>query len=72
MNQPISALKLANFFSNEIICVLVCFLTLNNVGLYYIETTKLICTVSKWSGYYIIETSVMKDLKKFIASYKNN
>ena len=33
-------------------------------GPYHIETSPLICSTNHWSGYYIIGTSVMKELSK--------
>ena len=32
-------------------------------GLYHIETSPLICSANQWTGFYITDTSVMKDLK---------
>ena len=31
-------------------------------GPYHIETSPLICTTNQWTGFYMIETSVMKEL----------
>ena len=30
-------------------------------GLYYIETSSLICSENQWTGFYMIETSIMKE-----------
>ena len=35
-------------------------------GPYYIETSLLICPANNWTGFYIIRTSVMKELIHFI------
>ena len=32
-------------------------------GLYHIESSPLICSVNKWFGFYIIGTSVIKEIK---------
>ena len=37
-------------------------LTLYNGGPYYIETSPLICAATQWNGFYMIETSFMKEL----------
>ena len=34
-----------------------------NGGSYHIETNPLICSENQWTGFYIIGTSVMKELK---------
>ena len=33
-----------------------------DVGLYHIETSPLICRANEWTGFYMIGTSVMKEL----------
>ena len=33
-------------------------------GPYYIKTSPLICSENQWTGFYMIETSVMKELRK--------
>ena len=33
-------------------------------GLYHIETSPLICSANEWTGFYMIETSAKKELKK--------
>ena len=38
-------------------------LTLHDGGLYDIETSSLICSANQWTGVYMIETSVMKELE---------
>ena len=39
-------------------------LTLYGGGLYHIETSPLICCANQWTNFYMIKTSVMKELKQ--------
>ena len=32
-------------------------------GPYHIETSPLICSANQWAGFYMLETSVMKELR---------
>ena len=34
-------------------------------GPYHMETSPLICSANQWTGFYIVGTSVMKELKIF-------
>ena len=34
-------------------------------GPYHIETSPLSCRVNQWTGFYMIRTSVMKELKRY-------
>ena len=38
------------------------FLKIHDGGLYHIETSPLICFANQWTGFYMIEASVMKGL----------
>ena len=40
------------------------FLTLHDGSLYHKETSPLICSTNQWPGFYVIETSFMKELRK--------
>ena len=42
-------------------------LTLYDGGPYQIETSPLISRANQWTGFYMIGTSVMKELKYFLA-----
>ena len=35
-------------------------------GLYHIEISPLVCSANHWTGFYMIRTSVMKELKENI------
>ena len=37
-------------------------LLFHDLGPYHIETSPLICTGNQWTGFYMIETFVMKEL----------
>ena len=34
-------------------------------GSYHIETSVLICSTNQWNGFYVIESSIMKELLNF-------
>ena len=38
----------------------------HDVGSYHIETSPLICRANQWPGFYMIGTSVMKELKAYL------
>ena len=37
-------------------------------GRYHIETSPLICSTNQWTGFYMITTSVMKELKGILCN----
>ena len=39
------------------------FITFHDGGRHHIETSPLICRANQWTGFYMIWTSVMKELK---------
>ena len=39
---------------------------LHDAGRYHIEARPLICRANKWNGFYVIETSVMKELSYYL------
>ena len=41
----------------------------NDGGPNHIETSQLICSANQWTGFYMIETSVMKELIPFQANF---
>ena len=41
-------------------------------GLCYIETSPLICRANQWTGFYMIRTSVMKELSPFFPGPASN
>ena len=44
-------------------CVLGCYKLFHDGGFYHIETSPLTCKANQWTGFYMIGTSVMKELK---------
>ena len=43
-------------------CVLGCYKLFHDGGFYHIETSPLTCKANQWTGFYMIGTSVMKEL----------
>ena len=41
-------------------------LLFHDAGPYHIETSTLICSLNQWTGFYMIRTSDMKELKKLL------
>ena len=37
-------------------------------GPYHIETSHLVCSANQWTGFYMVQTSVMKELKRIYSN----
>ena len=60
-------ISLDSFNKTKLICIhhhlnFFCYELFHNGGPYHIETSTLICRANQWTGFHIIETSVMKEL----------
>ena len=42
----------------------------HDVGLYHIEASPMICSANQWTGFYMIETSIMKEWMKTAEPYE--
>ena len=58
--------KLKTGISHFIVLLIFSVYLFQDVGLYHIETSPLICSANQWTGFYIIGTSVMKEFKALL------
>ena len=65
--QLISSLQKVNLIK---ICLEKLSQLIHDGGRYHIETSPLICRADQWTSFYMITTSVMKDLKEISLFYR--